>query len=226
MTYADQLRARMAAQHRTAGNGAREWYRVANARADRATVYLYGMIGESFWGDGTSAADFTRDLAGIDADTIELHINSDGGVISEGLAIYNALKDHPARIEAIVDGLAASSSSCVAHAGDQITMNRFSEMMIHHGLAITLCNADDHRETADLLDRASDNIAGIYAARAGGSVRSWRAAMRAETWYSAQEAVGAGLADDLVTEDPAEAAVSDYARTVTARAAQFLERTA
>src|SRR5262245_6178547 len=142
MTYADQLRAAMAGQYRPV-TGAPDWYRIRNqAGGERATVYLFGLIGESFWGDGTSAADFTRELAGIDADTIELHINSDGGVISEGLAIYNALRDHPARVEAIVDGRAASAASWVAQAGDLINMNSFSEMMIHDGLMIMIGTDD------------------------------------------------------------------------------------
>lgn len=215
------MRARYAERLRNGGTP-RDWYSIRNqAGQERATVYLYGYIGESFWGDGTSAIDFARELDAITAPIIDLHINSDGGLVSEGLAIYNALRDHASRVEVKVDGLAASSASWIAQAGDLITMNRFSQMMIHDGLMITIGNADDHREAADLLDKMSGNIAAIYAARAGGTPASWRAAMKAETWYSAEEAVAAGLADELVNaadDDEDEDGYNARAVLVTARA--------
>lgn len=229
MSYADQLRARMAAQFRATGGHPHEWYTMRNlAGEDRALVHLYGIIGDTFWGEGVTAADFTRDLRAIDARTIELHMDSDGGSIHEGITIYNALRDHSARVEVVVDGRAASAASFVAQAGDLITMNRFSEMMIHDGLALTLGNADDHYEMGALLDKASDNIAAIYANRAGGDVADWRAAMKAETWYSADEAVAVGLADEVVSDEVPDAIdATPRALLATARArVHHLERTA
>lgn len=170
------------------------WYELRN-QADRVVVDLYDEIGLF-----TPASDFVRDLRAIDASTIELRVNSPGGSIMDGLAIYNALRDHPARVEAIVDGIAASAASWVTLAGDHVTMNRHSQMMIHDGMGLTVGNAADHRQAAELLDKLSDEIAGIYAERAGGTPQDWRAAMAAETWYSAQQAVDAGLADAVVAE--------------------------
>lgn len=213
----------LAAHHRPVNRAPGGWYEIRN-EAERARVDLFDVIG---W--DVTPGEFVRDLLAIDAPIIDLHVNSPGGIVSDGLVIYNALRDHPARIEAIVDGLAASAASWIVQAAETVTMNRYSEMMIHDGLALTLGNEADHLETAAILGKMSDNIASIYAARAGGTVKSWRAAMLAETWYSAQEAVDAGLADDLVTDDAQRdgAAPSDRARLVTARArAHHLERTA
>jgi len=157
---------------------------------------------------------------------IELHINSPGGMVYDGLTIYNALKDHPARVEAIVDGIAASSASWILQAAEHRTMNRHSELMIHDGLALTIGTAADHLETAALLDRLSDNLASIYAERAGGDTANWRAAMRAETWYTAAEAADAGLADEAVTDDAELSNTAPRTQLVTARARAHLERVA
>jgi ATP-dependent protease ClpP protease subunit len=210
------LPARLAQAHqlRSGNQRAGGWYEISNATQDRARVDLYDVIGE--W--GITAGQFVRDLRNIDAEVIELHINSPGGLIHDGLTIYNALLDHPARVEAIVDGVAASSASWIFQAGDTRTMNRHTELFIHDGWALTIGDQDTHLEAADLLGRLSDNIAGIYAGRAGGTVAEWRDAMRAETWYTAAEAVDAGLADDMVADAGAENTHTARARLATARA--------
>jgi len=203
--------------HRPPTNSDRgAWYAVRNQAgdADRAIVDLYDVIGE--W--GISAQEFVRDLRGIDASVIELHINSPGGLIRDGLTIYNGLRDHPARVEAIVDGIAASAASWILQAGETRTMNRHTEVMIHDGLMITLGNEQDHLDSAAMLGRQSESIAAIYAERAGGTVADWRAAMRDETWYSAEEAVDVGLADDVVTDDDGTSNHSSRAQLATARA--------
>lgn len=131
-----------------------------------------------------------------------MHINSPGGDVFDGIAILNALRAHKGPVTTIVDGLAASAASFIAQAGATRIMMRNSEMMIHDASGLCIGNASDMREMLDLLERTSDNIASVYAERSGtGSVETWRAAMSAETWYSAQEAVAAGLADQMdVTE--------------------------
>ncbi|MFD2763935.1 head maturation protease, ClpP-related [Micromonospora eburnea] len=199
--------------------GAGGWYTIRN-EADRALVELYDVIGE--W--GISAREFVRDLRGITAPVIDLRINSPGGLIYDGFVIYNALRDHPARVEATVDGLAASAASWVLQAAEHRVMNRHSELMIHDGLALTIGNEADHLETAAQLGRLSDNIASIYATRAGGSADDWRAAMRAETWYTAAEAAAAGLADEAIDDEPASN-ILPRTQLVTARARAHLERT-
>lgn len=177
--------------------GDESWYRIhqpQNARGGTADLYIYDEIG--YW--GVSAQRLIDDLRELDADTIELHVNSPGGEVYDGIAIYNALLNHPARVNVTVDALAASAASFIAQAGHSVTMARNAEMMIHDAIGIAWDNAEGLRTLAERLDAVSDNIAGIYADRAGGTVASWRATMKAETWYSADEAVAAGLADSVV----------------------------
>jgi ATP-dependent protease ClpP protease subunit/uncharacterized protein (DUF305 family) len=168
------------------------WYRIQNSASTSAEVLIYDEI-DPWW--GVSAATFARDVAAIDAETITVRINSPGGDVYEGLAILNTLRGHRARVTTVVDGLAASAASFIAMAGDEIVMCRNAEMMIHDASVYAGGNAEVMRKHAENLDRISDNIASIYAERAGGTTEEWRAVMRAETWFSAAEAVAAGLAD-------------------------------
>ncbi|MFE2346479.1 head maturation protease, ClpP-related [Kitasatospora cineracea] len=174
--------------------GRNDWYRISNnAGTGPAVVHIYGEIG--YW--GVTAADFVRDLAGVRASEIELHLNSPGGEIFDGIAIMNALRSHPATVTTYVDSLAASIASVIAMGGDRVVMAPNSQMMIHEASSIEIGNAADMRKMADLLDLQSDNIASVYAAKAGGDVAEWRARMTAESWYTAEEAVVAGLADEV-----------------------------
>ncbi|WP_424891797.1 head maturation protease, ClpP-related [Streptomyces sp. XH2] len=173
--------------------GRTDWYRITNLADGAAEVSIYDEIG--YW--GVTASDFIAELKAIDSSEITLRLNSPGGEVFDGIAIMNALRAHPARVTTHVDGIAASIASVIAMAGDRIVMQPHSQMMIHDGSGLCIGNAADMREMADLLDKQSDNIAAIYAERAGGTVKQWRTRMLAETWYSADEAVEAGLADEV-----------------------------
>ncbi|MFE3229333.1 head maturation protease, ClpP-related [Nocardia sp. NPDC059228] len=180
----------------------RQWYAIHNAAASDAgpaTVYLFDEI-DSYW--GVAAEDFVRELDAIDADEIVVKINSPGGNVFDGLAIMNALIAHPAKVTTSVEGLAASAASFIAMAGDERIMRPGAEMMIHNAWTVAIGSAADLRAAADQLDRTSANLASIYAERSGGEIAEWQAAMDAETWYSADEAVTAGLADRV--EKPAK----------------------
>lgn len=191
-------RARALAKPPTARVG--DWYRVVNS-GDRAEIMIYGPIGAGWFdADAVAAGDFVRDLREVKASTIGVHINSPGGLVFDGIAIHAALKNHPATVEVTVDGIAASAASFVAMAGDSIAVEKPAKLMIHDAGGLVLGNAADMREMADLLDELSDTIAGIYADRAGGTVNGWRDAMRAETWYSAAQAVEVGLADRVAND--------------------------
>lgn len=172
------------------------WYRIEN-KASEAVVWIYDEIGE--W--GVTASDFVRDLQGVSSKSITAHINSPGGNVFDGIAIFNALRNHPAHVTTVVDGLAASAASFIAQAGDDRVTERTGQWMIHDAHGVALGNAGTMREMADLLDKASDNIASIYAERSGQSAAHWRAEMLREPWYSAEEAVQAGLADRIAGED-------------------------
>jgi ATP-dependent Clp endopeptidase proteolytic subunit ClpP len=193
------------------------WFRVANAEGDRAELFIYGYIGDDWDVDDVTAGSFTRALRAITAPAIDLHINSPGGSVFDGIAIYSALLNHAATVDVSVDGLAASAASFVAQAGDTIAVEKPAKMMIHDASGIVLGDAADMRAMAELLDELSDTIAGVYADRAGGAVETWRAAMRAETWYSAAEAVEAGLAD-RVANDKTSAPEDRGSQLVRARA--------
>lgn len=181
-------------------NAPTDWCRIAtNQAADTAEIWLFDEIG--YW--GISAEQFVEQLRAITAANIDLHINSPGGEIFDGLAIHSCLKAHPAKVTTYVDGLAASAASFIAMAGDRIVINRNAMMMVHDASGLCWDNAAGMRTMADLLDKLSNNIADVYTQRAGGTVEEWRAVMLAETWYTGAEAVDAGLADEV--SDPAPA---------------------
>jgi ATP-dependent protease ClpP protease subunit len=175
----------------------RTWYRIENAGPTAAAttpvdVFIYGEIG--FW--GVTAEAFLSDLGQVGSRDITLRINSEGGEVFDGVAIYNALQRHPGRIEGHVDGLAASAASFIAMACDELIVEPGAQLMIHDAIGMCYGNAAEMTKMVDMLHRTSDTIAAIYAERAGGEAADWRARMAAEdTWYDGPAAVAAGLAD-------------------------------
>jgi len=136
-----------------------------------------------------------------DAERIDLFINSPGGDVFEGLAIYNTLKEHPAPVHVSVRGLAASAASYIAMAGDHIQMGQGTFLMIHNAMTWMGGNAQELRKQASLLDKVDASIAGIYAQRTGRDVKQFEKWMSAETWFTADDAVTNGLADRIAGAD-------------------------
>lgn len=205
------------------------WYRVLrnDAGTGPTRIDIYDEIGGGGWFfGGVSAIDFVNELAQINGD-IEVHINSPGGDVFDGLAIYNSLAQRAGNVTTVVDGLAASAASFIAMAGKTRMICPGAMMMIHEASGVCLGNAADMRETADLLDKVSENLAGIYADRSG-RADGWRDAMRAETWYTADEAVAAGLAHRLAErpEQDALAAVARFDLSLFAHAPEGLRNSA
>lgn len=168
-----------------------------------ATIDIFDVIDS--WGGwwGISAAEVDAALKQIgDVDALFVRINSPGGEATEGVAIGNLLRAHKATVRVTNYGLAASAASLIATAGDVLSMGPGSLLMIHDAWDIALGDANEMRQTATVLDAISDSYAGLYAAKAGGSSDEWRTVMQATTWYSAQAAVTAKLAD-RVGLDPA-----------------------
>jgi ATP-dependent protease ClpP protease subunit len=183
---------------------AKPWYRIDNASADTAEMWLFDEIS---W-FGVSAATFVEELRAITSPRILVHINSPGGDVFDGIAIGSLLRGHPAYVTTRDESLAASIASVIMQAGDRRVMVQHSTMMIHEARGAFWGQADEMRAFADLLDKVSDNIAGIYADRSGdtkGDREAFRAAMRAETWLSDVEAVELGLADEVEIPTPAPA---------------------
>jgi ATP-dependent protease ClpP protease subunit len=174
---------------------ARQWWRVSNADGERAKVYIYDYIDP--W--GVTAQDFTRELDAITAPVIDLHINSGGGDVWDGYAIWQALKSHPADVTAHIDGIAASAASFIAMSAQEILIGQPARMMIHDAAGLVYGPPADLRMYADLLDSISADVAQIYADKAGGKAADWRESMQANggwgTWYSSAQAVEAHLAD-------------------------------
>lgn len=163
-----------------------------------ADVYVYDVIG-GWW--GMTADDFVRDVASLDVDQIVLHLNTPGGEAMEGIAIANVLRAHRARVVVRVDGMACSAGSVIAMAGDEIIMGVGSQMMIHDAAGLAYGNVDEITKYLRRLDSTSDSYAATYAAKAGGTAVEWREVMKAESWYTAEEAVQAGLADRVAAID-------------------------
>lgn len=173
------------------------WYSIKNVSEAEAEVHIYDEIGYF----GVTASDFIRDISAIKASSITLRINSPGGDVFDGVAIYNAIQRHKATVTAYVDGIAASAASFIAMAADRVVMSPHSQMMIHEASGLVIGNADDMRQMSEILDKSSDNIASIYAKKSGGTTEEWRARMKEETWMSDKEAVELGLADEIDGED-------------------------
>lgn len=186
------LRKRMLA--RLPKNSGQQWYEIRNADGDRAVVRIYEEIG--YW--GVTAEDFAREVEAITAPEIEVQLNSPGGDVFDGIAIFNLLRAHDARIITRVDGLAASAASVIAQAGDQRIMVEASQMMIHEAWGLAIGPADEIRAFADLLDRQNEVIANIYASRSDGDAKKFRDLMAAETWLTHDGAVELGLADEVL----------------------------
>jgi ATP-dependent protease ClpP protease subunit len=174
----------------------KSWYALATPDDGPAEVMIYDDIGMF----GITAADFVRDIATIKADAITIRINSYGGDVFEGIAILNSIRGLDAATTVVVDGIAASIASVIAMGGDKVVMNQNSQMMIHNAWNFAAGNADELQRVADSLRSMSGNISTIYAAKAGGTTEEWQALMAAETWYTAEEAVAAGLADEAIVE--------------------------
>lgn len=154
-----------------------------------AEVLIYEDVGEGWFG-GVSAKKFADDLkAAGDLATIDVRINSYGGDVFDGLAIYNQLVQHKAKVTTHVDGVAASIASVIAMAGDEIRIAENGWLMIHDAWTMAVGNASDLRKQADLLDSVSEQLASVYSARTGMGKDAVRVLMAEETWLSAGDAV-------------------------------------
>lgn len=157
-------------------------------------ILLYDEIG--WW--GVTASDFVRDLAAVQADVINLHINSPGGSVFDGIAIYQALAQHKARIVVHIDGWAASIASIIAMAGDEIRIGEAAQVMIHKPWSFVIGNDEDMRKEADVLASLGEALIDVYVARTEGDRAEIAAWVAAETWFKGQAAVDAGFADVVV----------------------------
>ncbi|KAF1697983.1 peptidase [Pseudoxanthomonas jiangsuensis] len=174
------------------------YFKVVALAEDVAEVYVYGAIGPALWADSVSARQLARDIAEIKASTIHVRINSEGGVVPDGIAIYNALRQHAARKVGFVDGQAASIASLVLMACDEAVVYPTSLVMVHAPATIAMGNAADFREFAEMLDTHARAMTEAYVAKTGreDDIKRLLSDGR-DHWYTGAEAVDFGFADRL-----------------------------
>lgn len=160
------------------------------------TISIYDVIGEDWWtGGGFTAARAASALRSIGNNPVTVNINSPGGDMFEGIAIYNLLREHPAEVTVNVMGLAASAASIIAMAGDRISMALGSFLMIHNAWGVVIGNRHDMRDAADLFDGFDGALVDIYEARTGAKRAEIVRMMDAETFMGPSDALAKGFAD-------------------------------
>lgn len=179
---------------------------------DKTALYLHGVVGG--WYDEITTDSVRRALAGVTGGEVEVHINSYGGDMFEGIAIKNYLIQHPAKVTVVIDGLAASAASIIAMGGDTILMPRDTQLMIHNPWTFAAGNAKELRKVADDLDKSQTSIEETYLKRFKGERSELQALLDEETFLTAEEAVALGLADGIFDDQTTEEAVDASGETV------------
>lgn len=176
----------------------------SDAEADRS-ISVYDVIGYDYWsGEGVTAKRIAAALRSMGKGPVLVNVNSPGGDMFEGLAIYNLLREHDGEVTVKVLGLAASAASVIAMAGDTVQIARAGFLMIHNAWVIASGNRNDLIEIASTLKPFDDAMAGIYAARTGQEMKAMGKLMDSETWIGGEAAIEAGFADELLASDQVE----------------------
>lgn len=185
------------------------------------TIGIYDIIGDNWDGTGMTAAKVAGILRNIGAETpVVVNINSPGGDLFEGLAIYNILREHKAEVTVNVVGIAASAASVVAMAGDTVKVARAGFLMIHNAWVLAMGNRNELRKTADFLEPFDQAMASIYSARSGLDKAEVSAMLDNETWLDGESAIAKGMADSLLASDEV---TTDNTTSASAFAAQKLD---
>ncbi|BEP28808.1 head maturation protease, ClpP-related [Helicovermis profundi] len=165
-------------------------------------ICIYGEISSyDFWEEDITPTNFKKDLDALgEIDTLNIYINSPGGSVFAGQAIYNIIKRHSANVIVYIDGLAASIASIIAMAGDKIVIPSNAMIMIHNAWTIHAGNADDFRKVADDLDKIGESLVAVYVKRTGLSEEEIKSMMDVETWLTGKEAIEKGFADEVEEE--------------------------
>jgi ATP-dependent Clp protease protease subunit len=178
--------------------------RAAASDEDR-TISMYDVIGYDYWtGEGVTAKRVASALRTMGAGPVVVNINSPGGDMFEGLAIYNLLREHKGEVTIKVLGLAASAASIVAMAGDTVQIARAGFLMVHNAWVVAIGNRHDLREYADTLEPFDRAMADIYAVRTGQDQKAMAKLMDDETWIGGSDAIENGFADELLPSDQVE----------------------
>lgn len=203
-----------------ANNRGRGTFRAEATGQNEATVWLYDVIvSDDYWG-GVSAISLAKELAGLrDKSTIHLRVNSPGGDVFAGRAMEQLIREHPSNIVAHIDGYAASAASYVALAADEVRIAPGAMYMIHKAWTLGWGNSEDLLKTAGLLEQIDESLVKTYADATGQDADQLREWMRAETWFSAEDAVKYGFADSVSDDSASNRSgwdLSAYAKPPTA----------
>lgn len=182
-------------------------------RAEGNTIWIYDFIvgseSDAEWFGGVSAEAVAKMLAGMSG-PVDMRIDSPGGDVFGGRSMAQAIREYPDQVTVHIDGLAASIASIIAIAGDRIIMAPGAMMMIHKAWMIAIGNSDELMTSAGLLEKIDGTLAQTYATKAGGEAEDWLASMTDESWYTAEEAVAAGLADEIAKDKKAASAQAQW----------------
>jgi ATP-dependent Clp protease protease subunit len=180
----------------------------SDGKSREAEMLIYGDIGGGWYEEGITAKGITEQIDQLDVDDLHVRINSGGGLVFEGIAIYNALARCSANIIVHIDGIAASIASVIMMAGDEIIISEGANVMIHKPWSFAMGDAESMRKEADILDKLEAGIIDIYEARTGAKRADLVAWVGDETWFLGQEAVDAGFADSMAPAKKKKAANS------------------
>lgn len=180
-----------------------------------ADIYIFGDITSWEWLENdVSSYTLSKELQGLDVDIINVHINSYGGEVAEGLAIYNTLKNHPAKVKTYCDGFACSIASVIFMAGDERIMNEASLLMIHNAWTSISGNAAELRKQADDLETITQASMAAYMSRVNITEDELKALLDAETWLLPSEALEKGFATSIVAEPQTNKAAASAHRAL------------
>jgi ATP-dependent Clp endopeptidase proteolytic subunit ClpP len=188
----------------------------AAVEANTTEILLYDEIG--VW--GITASVFVAALNTITTPNIRVRINSPGGDVFDGLAIYNALANHKGNVTCVVDGLAASAASFIALAGKTVSIHENAMMMIHRAWGVAIGNQADMADMVTVLGKIDAQLAGIYAKQTGKSVEEMSALMAGDTdgtWFTAQEAAALSMVDEIISPDEEDDEEDDDTNKAVAR---------
>lgn len=183
------------------------------AASEDNTITIFDVIGQDYWtGEGVTAKRIAGALRAIGDKPVTVMVNSPGGDMFEGLAIYSLLREHPAEVTVKVLGLAASAASIIAMAGDSVEIARAGFLMIHNAWIYAAGNRHEFREYADYLEPFDRSMADIYAARTGIDMKEIQKIMDAESWIGGSDAIDQGFADSLLASDEVATGETSQAR--------------
>jgi ATP-dependent protease ClpP protease subunit len=200
-----------------------KWYSIHARGPKAAEVFIYGDIGDSWYGEGITAKQFVKDLNALDVDSLTVRINSGGGSVPDGLAIFNALRRHKAGVITTIDGMAASIASLIAMAGDTVQIADNAMVMLHAPWSGVSGNSKEMRDRADMLDKWAESMATSYVRDGGLDFDAALALLTdgVDHWYSADEALALGLVTEVVDAIPLAASLNISRFTPPAAAAAF-----